>query len=242
MAQTETVDYERLWTDRWGGAQDLGPEHRHIRRIIVETVRPLGVRSVVDVGCGNGGLLADLQQQLGLIDVCGIDISRRALEAAKQRAQGEFRVVDIARERLDRTFDLVLSSQVIEHIEDDDAMLARMRAMCGGYCLVGTLQGTMRPSERSIGHLRNYTRRGLEEKMERAGFAVERVIEWGFPFYSPLYRSVMEWRGVKAGTPGYDRRQRIMASLIYQLFRLNSSTRGDVLMILARAGDPQGSS
>lgn len=235
-----TVDYDDLWRETWGGMQDIGPVHRHVARILVETVRPLDVRSVIDVGCGNGANLAAMQAALGIEDVTGIDISPEAIAVAQKRVRGVFHVMDLASPAglgagADRTFDLVLSSQVIEHLEDDDAFLARLRAMCGGYCLVGTMQGRMRKSEVHIGHLRNYTRAGLEKQMRRAGFSIERVIEWGFPFYSPIYRSLIEHIGGQAAQLGYGRKERIIASALYQLYRLNRSTRGDVLMILGKA-------
>jgi SAM-dependent methyltransferase len=233
-------DYEALWSSpTWGEMQDFGPVHRHSARLIVQTVRPLRVSSVVDVGCGTGLNLREVQRQLAIKDVVGVDVSATALEIARRQVQGELILRDmIAEPPLERVFDLVLSSQVIEHIEDDDAFLGKLHAMCGRYCLVATVQGRMRPSEAKIGHLRNYTRRGLEAKLRRAGFEIEKVIEWGFPFYSPLYRTAIELVGgqdVKVG--GRRRLDRVIGEVLYQLYRLNSSRRGDVLMVLARRKD-----
>ncbi|MGA2286230.1 MAG: class I SAM-dependent methyltransferase [Dehalococcoidia bacterium] len=225
-------DYDRLWSDCWGGMQAIGPVHRHVCRIIVEMVRPLGIRSVLDAGCGSGVNLRALQKNLGVSDVVGIDISLNALQLAATQVQGEFVVMDVERNSLQREFDLVLSSQVVEHLEDDEAFLSNLRAMCKGYCLIGTMQGRMRASEAYVGHKRNYTRPGLEQKLRNAGFAIERVVQWGFPFYSPLYRSAIELVGGQAVKVGYDKKQRFVASLLYQLYRLNSSRRGDVLIIL----------
>jgi SAM-dependent methyltransferase len=231
-----TVDYEELWSGTWGGMQDIGPVHRHTARIIVETARRLGARSIVDVGCGNGVNLAALQSALPLNDVVGIDVSRQALDVAQARVRGDFHEMDLERgEPLPRKFDLVLTSQVIEHLHDDDAFLRMLRAMCGRYVFVGTMQGRMRKSELSIGHLRNYTRRGLEDKMRAVGFSIERVIEWGFPFYSPVYRTLIEYVGGQTADISYGKRDRMIAKALYQLYRLNMSTRGDVLMIVGSA-------
>jgi SAM-dependent methyltransferase len=231
-----TVDYDELWTGTWGGMQDIGPVHRHTARIIVETARRLGVSSIVDVGCGNGANLEALQQQLRLSDLTGIDVSQQALDAARARVRGEFHAMDLeGGSPLPRTFDLVLTSQVIEHLHDDDAFLRLLRAMCGRYVFVGTMQGRMRKSEANIGHLRNYARKELERKMGDAGFAIERVIEWGFPFYSPVYRTLIEYIGGQTAGIAYNRRDRFIAGALYQLYRLNMSTRGDVLMIVGRA-------
>ena len=39
--------------------------------------------------------------------------------------------------------------------------------------------------------MRNYARGELVRKLEETGFVVVSVIEWGFPFYSPLYRDFL---------------------------------------------------
>ena len=50
----------------------------------------------------------------------------------------------------------------------------------------------MRRSEAGIGHVRNYSRIELARKLELAGLEVLWVHGWGFPFYSPVYRSLAE--------------------------------------------------
>jgi SAM-dependent methyltransferase len=212
--------------------QDVGPVHRHNRQIITDLVRELGVRSILDAGCGNGANLEAIQSQLGIMDVTGIDLSEKALAIARRRVKGAFKVVDLESEKLDRTFDLVLTSQVIEHVVDDDGFLAKLYSMCDRHVIVATMQGRMRKSETHIGHVRNYTRRGLEDQMRRAGFRIDRVIEWGFPFYSPIYRSLIEYVGGNAKDIKYSRTDRFIANALFQLYRLNSSRRGDVLTIV----------
>ena len=232
---TQTLQYNQLWEDQWGAMQEAGPTHRHITRTIVDTVRRLDVESIIDVGCGNGANLAALQAALPLRRVVGLDLSDSAIRAARARVDGELLVRDVMSEGgLNETFDLVLSSQVIEHIEDDATFVRRLYDMCGRYCLVGTMQGRMRPSERAIGHHRNYTRAGLVGMMEDAGFTTEEVIEWGFPFYSPLYRSAIERFGAGASHGvSNSKANRLVSSFLYHLYRLNSHKHGDVIMVVA---------
>jgi SAM-dependent methyltransferase len=233
----DAVDYDALWRGEWGGMQDLGPVHRHTARMIGEEVRRLRPASIIDVGCGNGANLVAIHRAEPAIALHGLDISHEAIDVARARVpDATFEVLDVRSGRTpEASYDLVLSSQVIEHVPDDDAFLRMVRALCAGYCFIGTMQGRMRRSEERIGHLRNYTRAGLVEKIERAGFAVERVIEWGFPFYSPVYRSLIELIGGQTAKLSYGARDRAIASMLYQLYRLNMSTRGDVLMIVGRA-------
>jgi SAM-dependent methyltransferase len=230
-----SVDYDELWREQWGEMQDFGPVHRHSARVIVDLLRPLKVRSLVDVGCGNGANLVHIQRALGVGRVVGLDVSPEALAVASQRVEGEFHAFDVTADTLHRTFDAVLCAQVIEHVEDDEAFLAKLRAMTERYCIVATMQGRMRPSEHYVGHKRNYTRAELEAKLGRAGFDVAHVVEWGFPFYSPLYRSAIELVGGQAAPVGGRGFDRWVARALSQLYKLNRSTKGDVITVLARA-------
>jgi SAM-dependent methyltransferase len=200
-------------------------------------VRGLGVRSLLDAGCGNGVTLRRLLADVPIPEVHGADLSPEAVaQAARAIPEGSFRHLDIVREHLERTFDLVLCCDVLEHIEDDLAALRHMRAMTGRYLLATTIQGTMRPSERSVGHVRNYTRAGLEARLREAGFLPERTIEWGFPFYSPIHRALLEGAGPRISEGRFGPLRRGLAALLYVLFFLNSSRRGDILIALARPG------
>ena len=55
----------------------------------------------------------------------------------------------------------------------------------------------MRHFEMQIGHVRNYAPGELIPNIESNGFTVESVMEWGFPFYSPLYRNFLDLTGNK---------------------------------------------
>jgi hypothetical protein len=75
-------------------------------------------------------------------------------------------------------------------------------------------------------------RRGeLEDKLRGASFEVERTIYWGFPFYSPLARTL---QNRMTSTASYGLARRALAHAMYELFRLNSSRRGALLIVLAR--------
>ena len=92
----------------------------------------------------------------------------------------------------------------------------------------------MREGEREIGHVRNYRRGELREKMIRAGLTPVRVVEWGFPFYSPLFRSGVAGTRSEALSYGqYGSGRRLLCQGLYALFLLNSWRRGDKVFILA---------
>jgi SAM-dependent methyltransferase len=199
-------------------------------------VAALPVRTVLDVGCGSGQNLRALAAS-GAYRLAGVDVSDKALERARIAVpDAELHCLDLQCRKLDETFDLVMSLQVIEHIPDDLALLRNMRLMSNRYVMVATMQGKMRPSETRIGHLRNYSMTELAEKMRSAGLRPIHAEGWGFPFYSPLYRTVAEWLpgGPPDGPMGWS--SQLAARLLYQLYRLNVNGKGDVLTVLAEVG------
>jgi SAM-dependent methyltransferase len=235
MQNMSTAAYDEGWHSKWDDMKTYGPFSRHLRRVIKEMIRPLEFSSVLDVGCGQGSLLAELKLEFPHIEPHGVDISRSAIELARQRLpDGQFAVLDISRETLNEKSDLVICSEVLEHIRDDDTALRNLRKMVGKHLVISTPQGRMRGFEREVGHVRNYARGELVDKIEKTGFAVISVVEWGFPFYSPLYRDFLELTRSKGTTGEFGPLRKLLASFIYLLFMLNSSKRGDEIFVLAR--------
>jgi SAM-dependent methyltransferase len=81
----------------------------------------LAPKSVCDVGCGAGHVLAELQQHLPKDCACwGYDVSQTALEMCSTRGNANlhFGLRDIRTEEGDAFFDLLLMLDVFEHVED----------------------------------------------------------------------------------------------------------------------------
>lgn len=81
--------------------------------------------SVLDAGCGEGFVTERLPGER----VAGIDACPGALEAAARRApHAELRAGDVHRlPYADREFDLVVCTEVLEHLEDPRAALRELR-------------------------------------------------------------------------------------------------------------------
>lgn len=83
---------------------------------------PAGLR-VLEVGCGNGDLLAALEPARGV----GIDFSPGAISAAQQRHPDlEFHVMDAHSFDLDETFDVIVLSDLLNDVHDVQAVLERL--------------------------------------------------------------------------------------------------------------------
>ena len=73
---------------------------------------------------------------------------------------------------------MIVSSDVLEHIIDDDMAIKNMGKMLkkDGRLIIVTLQGQMRPFETKVGHVRNYMPGELEQKIKDSGLEIEQVI------------------------------------------------------------------
>ena len=239
-AQSETpIDanaYDELWAAGWDDTRHYGPMARHSRRLFTSLCDDLSQASILDAGCGEGSLLSALMDAHPSATGTGLEMSDQALAlAAKMVPTATFANCDIATSTLPETFDLVVSADVVEHIADDVAAIQNMAAMTapGGHLIISTLQGRMRNFERQVGHVRNYAPGELEEKMRAAGLKIERVVAWGWPFYSPLYRDLLDLMDNKGTMGRFGMVRKTICHILYVVFLLNRASKGDYLFVRA---------
>jgi 2-polyprenyl-3-methyl-5-hydroxy-6-metoxy-1,4-benzoquinol methylase len=102
--------------------------------VIVDRIRRCGATTVLEIGCGSGRLAEFLIDQ-GVQQYHGLDFSKKAIEIAKSRGLAASFCVDDARSSsLYRTvkYDALICTEVLEHIEDDLRVVARIRS--GARC------------------------------------------------------------------------------------------------------------
>ena len=97
---------------------------------------PLSGLNIVDIGCG-GGLLAEPLTRLGA-QVTGIDMSAPAIKIAQNHAEKmglNIRYLEMSAEALaekEQGFDIVIASEVIEHVADRKIFLGAMAQLGQG--------------------------------------------------------------------------------------------------------------
>jgi SAM-dependent methyltransferase len=195
-----------------GTTVSSGPARARRQAAMLATVLAgrTGAQRIVDVGCGDGSatsLVSDLDTRNTVI---GVDWSATAL--ARARARGLLVVqggVDTSGLPLpDGCADVVIMSELIEHLVDTDTAVDEVRRVLrpGGVLLLSTpnlaawfnrglialglqpvfsevsLRGIYgRPGHEVVGHLRLFTRRALVEFLTDRGFRCERVA--GAPYH-----------------------------------------------------------
>lgn len=136
------------WEDYFGGLRRMNAYTRARYDIVLNCTREAGVTSssrLLEIGCGDGALLGVLHGALGL-EVVGVDTSATGLALARQMFDqrgyvGEFRHVQgYGTGYPNNWFDIVVCSDVIEHVEDPIAMLKEIKRVLvpGGRLVITT--------------------------------------------------------------------------------------------------------
>jgi methionine biosynthesis protein MetW len=103
-------------------------KHRHTQyhRFFVDRIGP-GER-VLDIGCGDGALTYDVAERAGA-HMVGIDIDADYIATARQRhahSRIEYRLGDALEMLPNRSFDVVILSNVIEHLPERSEFLRKV--------------------------------------------------------------------------------------------------------------------
>ncbi|MGE5531977.1 MAG: class I SAM-dependent DNA methyltransferase [Bacteroidota bacterium] len=132
---------------------------------------------LLDAGCGTGGTLS---RMIGLGDLFGFDYSEFALAFCRQRGFSLLAAGDLtALPYCTDIFDVVLSCDVLEHVDDDFLGLAEMvRTLRQGGHLVLTLPAhafLWSEHDEALSHRRRYSAKHLRKMLEEAGLEVVKL-------------------------------------------------------------------
>ena len=116
-------------------------------------VNPLKDINCLDVGCG-GGILSEKLKRLGA-NVTGIDASKNSIEIAKKHAKKSrleidykcittSKLLEIEVDKVINKFDLVIASEVIEHVNNRKIFLSDISNLCrpGGLVIFTTINNS----------------------------------------------------------------------------------------------------
>jgi len=176
-----------------------------------QVIRSLGLKKgdwVLDVGCGTGYLLARIEKSLGIKGV-GIDFSAASIKKAKRWQKKGLKFLATDAEGLpfeDKSFDYVISLDVLEHIENQGKVLREMVRVLKkkGKILIYTINKRQRgtwnwllekigiPTDELVAHDKKLfvLADDLEKKLKRLGIKKEKLIYYDC-FFSLFLNEVM---------------------------------------------------
>ncbi len=138
---------------------------------------------ILEIGCGSGSLIKSLSRDGR--EIIGLDISEEYLELAKKKCEGLNVTLikeDILEFDTEEKFDSIVMLGVIEHIEDDVALLKKINKWLvpGGelYILTSAYPRLYSKYDENIGHYRRYSKKGLSNTLKEGGFSTKKVKYW----------------------------------------------------------------
>jgi 2-polyprenyl-3-methyl-5-hydroxy-6-metoxy-1,4-benzoquinol methylase len=161
--------YERVYTDDRLMSEYLTSGRVDFYREVAEFCSLLRPQSVIDVGCGTGNLLHAIVKAVAPKRVVGVDYTRAGVMRARQLIpSGEFESRDIYTLECTDVFELVLCTEVLEHLADPDAAMQVLTRLCSS---AGTIVITVPDGAEDTweGHRNFWTESELEAFMRRYG-------------------------------------------------------------------------
>ena len=240
----ETATIVAGWTD----AHVYSPAPRHRRRLMLNLVRTLEFRTMLDAGCAHADFLRALQPVRSDAKLYGCDLCRPLMEHNLKTIPGiGFATVDLAVEPFPDvpSFDLVVTSEVLEHIEQWQAALLNLLRISDRYIVVTLPAGRRYAIDERIGHFRHYTIEDVARIVEANGFRVLRARYWGFPFLSLYKWSINAFSPEKIYTAFGEKRygvcKKAFCHFLYGLFFINDlfSSKGGQLFLVAERESPR---
>jgi SAM-dependent methyltransferase len=177
----------------------LAPAPRYLSRLallqeLIETL-PGEVESFLEIGPGMGDVSSFLSARYPNASGTMIEFSGTGAAILRRRFASHDRLSvieqDIREMPAERTFDLIVACEVLEHIENDTEVLKQIaqRLSPNGHFLFSApaFMSKWQSVDTYAGHFRRYERAELVEKFPGAGLAIEKLWIFGFPICTLLY-------------------------------------------------------
>ncbi len=181
-----------------------------IKRILAAETEKRKTINLIDLGCGDGvqvHLINEfLKKEIPRRNIHGIDVSEDALIIAREKnAEGTFKKESVyATSFEDNFFDFTVSSDVIEHVQDPQKMVAEAARITkkGGYVIFDTpIKFTENPLDDM--HVQEFFPGELKKLFERDEVAIVRMVQSHPFFYFALCNKTFNWFGKKVALFAY---------------------------------------
>jgi SAM-dependent methyltransferase len=178
-------------------------------RLIVWALGKYGpqVRSFLEIGCGTGYVLSGIARAYPDLKLHGSELFTGGLKYAAERAPGiDFMQMDARRLPFVAEFDAIGAFDILEHIEEDQQVLAQVREALkpNGIVLLTVPQHRWlwSPNDVYACHVRRYRADELRRKVEDAGLEILRSTSFVTTLLPVLFASRMIQRRTRDVTEG----------------------------------------
>lgn len=227
-------DQQRYYNDYWNDHDYRLNGHEIIRlskilqgiACVIEEITDKTQLKICDLGCGRGWLSNELSK---FGSVVGVDLSETGIATAKDRWPNvDFRVADITQWRPDECFDMVISSEVVEHVPDQLGFANTIRYLLrdGGFLILTTPNGKVKKAWDKGEHGAQLVEQWLSPKELRSLFfdmtlIMHRTFMYDFAYHdifrftsAPKLLRLVNWLRIM---PFYNAARNVMDMGLYQI-------------------------
>lgn len=142
---------------------------------------------IFEIGCAGGSLIQFLREKK-FNNIWGIDISEVAINLCKKKEiTGTFIMDGTTASSYHNTFDVVISSDVLEHMDGDAQALSEWHKILkpGGKLIVfvPAFNFLWSDHDKTYGHYRRYSKSVLIRVLKKVNFTIERCSYWNFSLF-----------------------------------------------------------
>ena len=247
-------DYDSLWEAAWNEAASHGPGFRSRYALLLRYLHRHGAGSrLIDVGAGRGHLLENIHRNFPQLELSAVETGtqniarlrelttlKSVFEASESAPAGEARA---------ESYDSVICSEVLEHVQEHGRLLDALTRLLGPqgrlFLTVPLRADLWTAVDDHVGHLRRYEHGQLAAMCRERGLRVVEDLAFGFPLYNSYYKLLAGRTPQESAQRGRDSVvHRRVGDLLTVLFRLENrfpSPLGGRGLVIAQRADPPNS-
>lgn len=139
---TELKEPKKLWQGNMKKHSSNNPIMKYLNEKlkidIILALEKYNPKTILDVGCGEGFITSRLGNKFKEADILGIDIEQEYIDYAKffntyDNVRYELNSIDTLPEI---KYDLIVATEVLEHLEDPKGAIEKLKAVSGGIILI----------------------------------------------------------------------------------------------------------
>ena len=184
-------EHTEMISDHIGSQHPIDIASRDMCKFLLNKNNTLDEKIVLEIGCSNGNLINDINS-INNLKYIGSDVIRKPVKKlAETYNKNPFIIFDILKNPFSKSIcNFLIMLNVLEHINDDESALREANKLLkkDGLLILEVPSGKFLFDEydKKLLHFRRYNMKDLVEKIEKAGFKIEKKTHLGFILF-PLF-------------------------------------------------------
>ncbi len=236
--------YDKWWDDfKTANLDEPGTAYRV--ELVEKAIKKIDPKNLLDTGCGSAEFLKKIaaKSKFKKISLAGFDVSKKIIERNKKKYKDVFFFCSDLNAQLiesEKKYDLVISTEVIEHLTDWKHSLKGIAGMVksGGSLVITTQAGKIYQHHKDLGHLKHFKKNEITKELVKNNFEIIESRYCGWPFMNLKNILVNIFYGTVEDGMMKAKKQSTMNKIIFKIFgilyKISSKRKGPQIFIIGR--------